>query len=193
MISDLQATEVSKSRPRFRYWEPFMAKYHIDSICEIGVRDGLNFRQLIKHGPKLAVAVDCWKDDGVIGHNDLCYVQEELDRQYETFKAEVAGKPFVKICRGYSFDVVKEFEDGMFDFIYIDADHTYEGVKRDLEDWWPKVKSGGIFCGHDYINKAHSSPRGPFRFGVAQAVDEFVKANNLNLFTAPLGVWGVVK
>jgi hypothetical protein len=171
-----------------------MSKHHLDIICEIGVRDGLNFKQLIKHNPKLAVAVDCWIDDGVIGRNDLCYTQDVLNKQYETFKLEMANKPFVDIRRGYSFDMVVGFPDEFFDFIYIDADHTYEGIKRDLIDWYPKVKVGGVFCGHDYTNKTHGSIRGPFKFGVARAVDEFVKDNNIKtFFTAPNLVWGIIK
>ena len=194
LIEDLCNTEVSQARPRVRFWQPFMEKYRFESICEIGVRDGLNFKQLIKHSPKLAVAVDCWIDDGFIGRNDLCYTQEVLDKQYETFKAEMADKPFVKIHRGYSFDVVKGFPDEFFDFIYIDADHTYEGVKCDLNDWYPKTKTGGVFCGHDYTNKTHGSIRGPFKFGVARAVDEFVKERGITtFFTAPNLVWGVLK
>ena len=35
------------------------------------------------------------------------------------------------------------------DFIFIDADHTYESVKKDIELWTPKVKHEGIILGHD--------------------------------------------
>ena len=38
-----------------------------------------------------------------------------------------------------------------FDFIYIDADHEYESVKKDIEAWIPRLRSGGIIAGHDYI------------------------------------------
>ena len=38
----------------------------------------------------------------------------------------------------------------MFDFIYIDADHSYEACKLDLESYWPKLKQGGIMMGDDY-------------------------------------------
>ena len=35
------------------------------------------------------------------------------------------------------------------DFVYIDGDHSYEAVKRDLEMWYPKIRKGGVLCGHD--------------------------------------------
>ena len=60
------------------------------------------------------------------------------------------------------------FPDEYFDFIYIDADHNYDAVKSDLEAWWPKLKRGGLFCGHDY------HMYGQINTDVKKAVDEFV-------------------
>ena len=51
------------------------------------------------------------------------------------------------------------------DFLIIDADHTYEGVKRDVEAWWPKVKTGGYVYFHDYIPLEENN-------GVKQAIEE---------------------
>jgi hypothetical protein len=171
-----------------------MKKYNLDTICEIGVRDGQNFRQMIKHNPKVAVAVDCWIDDGVLSRNDILCTQETLDKQYEAFKNEFGVKPFVKIHRAYSFDVAKEYPDEYFDLIYIDADHTYEGVKKDLNDWYPKLKHCGIFCGHDYARKVHDTAKGKLTFGVVEAVNEFVKLNNIKtFFRSSLSVWGIIK
>jgi|SRR5580765_3152820 len=50
------------------------------------------------------------------------------------------------------------------DYLYIDADHSYEGCKSDLELWWPHLREGGLIAGDDY-----SDPR----FGVTDAWDEF--------------------
>ena len=59
------------------------------------------------------------------------------------------------------------------DFLYVDADHGYEGCRADLEAWWPFVKPGGLVIGDDYDH-----PRYP---GVKQAWDEFEAENNLTL------------
>jgi hypothetical protein len=39
------------------------------------------------------------------------------------------------------------------DYVYIDADHSYKSVQEDLIAWYPKVKVGGLFAGHDWWNK----------------------------------------
>jgi len=189
-IKDLQNLDIQH---RQRIWKPYMEKYHCDTICEIGVRTGDNFYKMIEHSPRLAVAIDCWTDDGILGRNDVCLNQDELDTQYNAFKDSVADKPYVKIHRGYSFDAVKEFPDEYFDFIYIDADHTYEGCSRDIKDWWPKVKKGGVFCGHDYQGRSVRTKNGRITFGVKPAVKEFVKANHLHLFILQPIIWGIIK
>ena len=138
--------------------------------------------------------MDCWVDDEKLARNDCCFSQEILDKQYNDFKASVSDKPFVDIRRGYSFDVVKEFPDEYFDFIFIDADHTYEGCKGDILDWYPKVKKGGVLCGHDYVHRKVPTPKGTLVFGVVEAVDEWVVNNKIpNLFFLKPSTWGIIK
>ena len=60
------------------------------------------------------------------------------------------------------------------DFIYIDGDHSYEGVKIDLEQAHKFVKPDGVLCGHDFQME-----------GVENAVREYCKTNNYLLET-----WG---
>tara|TARA_B100000768_G_scaffold4770_1_gene5908 strand:- start:1896 stop:2570 length:675 start_codon:yes stop_codon:yes gene_type:complete len=55
------------------------------------------------------------------------------------------------MIRALSEEAIDLFEDNSLDFVYIDANHGYSYVKQDLELWWPKLKSGGIMSGHDFI------------------------------------------
>jgi len=83
------------------------------------------------------------------------------------------------------------FPDEHFDFVYIDADHSYEGVVRDMKAWWPKVKKGGLFCGDDYIPDdgdiwltiQGKEPVYAGKFGVRRAVNEFVAKNDLKVYS----------
>ena len=174
-------------------WKSFMEKYQCYNICEVGVRNGTNFDKMLLHNPMLAVAVDAWIDDGVIGNNDRGYEQKELNIQYETFKERMKDKPNVEIIRGYSSQVSRGFTNNFFDLVYIDANHTYEGCYQDILDWYPKVKSGGVLCGHDYSERHVKTRRGKIKFGVVEAVDKFAKDNGLEVLIIPPIVWGIIK
>lgn len=85
------------------------------------------------------------------------------------------------ILRMLSEEAVKLFQDGSLDFVYIDANHDYFAVKRDISLWFPKVRSGGIFSGHDYC---------ALHWGVPKAVDEFSAESGLNFELTELDqVW----
>lgn len=68
-----------------------------------------------------------------------------------------------------------------FDWIYLDGDHTYEHVAKELPIYWDLVRSGGLLCGHDYVVTGEHPSQPGFIYGVKQAVDEFVASNGLKL------------
>lgn len=49
-----------------------------------------------------------------------------------------------------SVEAAATYEDNSLDFVFIDADHTYDAVKSDILAWLPKIKINGIISGHDY-------------------------------------------
>lgn len=68
---------------------------------------------------------------------------------------------------------MQEFDDGYFDWVYIDGNHHYDFVKEDLELSRTKVKEGGIIAGDDYWWGKHEGQP------VKRAVEEFVTENGL--------------
>jgi|TARA_B100001094_G_C17831799_1_gene623571 predicted O-methyltransferase YrrM len=81
---------------------------------------------------------------------------------YEIFLHNMGNRKFTAIKKD-SIDASRDFEDEECDVVYIDMEHTYEAVKKDIEYWLPKVKPNGIIAGHDYYD---GFP------GVVRAVDE---------------------
>jgi SAM-dependent methyltransferase len=62
---------------------------------------------------------------------------------------KVANKyPNFVFIQEYSYNLIKHF-DKKFDYLFIDASHHYEDVKRDFEDWFAKLEKGGIVSLHD--------------------------------------------
>ncbi len=79
------------------------------------------------------------------------------------------------------------FQDGSCDFVFLDADHTLEGMRGELRAWWPKVKRGGMLAGHDWTTDFP---------GVGQAIQEFFPLDNSGLYTniqASRSSWMVTK
>lgn len=74
------------------------------------------------------------------------------------------------------------FPDKYFDYVYIDGEHSYEEVKKDLELWYPKVKVKGILAGHDY-NSLVAWP------GVTKAVKEFTERRSLTVIPCGDSDW----
>jgi predicted O-methyltransferase YrrM len=77
--------------------------------------------------------------------------------------------------RDFSQNIHEVFQDEYFDFIYIDANHSYEAVKSDLINYIPKVKTGGFIGGHDYRFPQFPKTDEPAFPGCVQAIDEIIK------------------
>lgn len=63
------------------------------------------------------------------------------------FKARVDSLIRIKQCD--SADAAKSFKDGSVRFVFVDADHEYDAVCRDIDAWLPKLTPDGLIAGHD--------------------------------------------
>lgn len=97
-----------------------------------------------------------------------------IDLDFSVLDPAVAQDARVQIHRGYSHQVLASFPDAHFDWIYIDADHSYTGAARDADAAAAKVKPGGFLVFNDF---AHIDP---FlgAYGVHRAVVDFAVARN---------------
>lgn len=98
------------------------------------------------------------------------------------------------ILRAESLRAVTLFRDLSLDFVYLDANHSYEAVRQDLFHWYPKIRRGGLLCGHDYFDAITDEEMNPIitndvsrkkltSYGVKSAVDEFVLRKDLHVVT----------
>jgi len=133
--------------------------------AEIGVFKGGFSRHIIdRTKPRLHHMIDPWS------------VWSESENHYEEvktkFAAEVAEGTAI-LHKDFSENIAKTINDRSLDWVYIDGDHSYEGAMKDLVNFAPKVKSGGLVLGHDYVDHILAESREPF--GVVRAVNDFVR------------------
>ncbi|RJP65600.1 MAG: hypothetical protein C4539_13170 [Ignavibacteriales bacterium] len=153
--------------------------------AEIGVQRG-DFSSVIRNSWKNGTIhlIDRWRqDDDYLDVANISY-REQLNN-YLYVVTRFSENYDVKIYRMDSVEATDHFPDEYFDWIYIDADHSYEGCKRDLKAWYPKLKKGGMFCGHDFLDG--TIPAGVF--GVKTAVEEFMKETDAQLFVTQEREW----
>ena len=81
----------------------------------------------------------------------------ELKRRLNEFPIEFPSIKFRHVNE-LSIEAASLFPDEYFDWIYIDALHTYEGVRDDIKYYWPKLQPGGLFSGHDFTSKIDKDP-----------------------------------
>jgi hypothetical protein len=142
-------------------------------ITEIGVLYGGFSEALLNiFKPKLLYLCDLYHMDPFI-----TYENGESQSHYEYINKKFINSP-VKLCKGNSFDILSNFSDNYFDYIYIDANHHYEFVKKDLEIAYNKIKSGGIIQLNDYTNYGVLCNA---EYGVFLAVNEFLAQNSNNV------------
>jgi hypothetical protein len=94
------------------------------------------------------------------------------DLQHARVVERFRDDPRVRVHRQYSYKAAGDFEDGSFDFVYLDGNHHYEFVLRDLHDFAAKLKPGGLLFGHDFFEDPFARKE---RYGVIDAVGTFVK------------------
>jgi len=159
---------------------------------EIGVLRGDYSKIILErwHGGQLYL-IDAWRHlDSYVDMNgqDDKYHYDCLIQTCENIKPWQNRAHIIRMDSAASANM---FPDEHFDFVYIDADHSYEGVVRDMKAWWPKVKKGGLFCGDDYIPDdgdiwltiQGKEPVYAGKFGVRRAVNEFVAKNDLKVYS----------
>jgi hypothetical protein len=105
--------------------------------------------------------IDTW--EGSVEHKGI----DNIDLLYYQFILNMKPlEKYYKPIRARSLEAASLFRDNSLDFVFIDASHEYEDVKKDIQTWLPKIKKGGVLAGHDYYLGYDYFP------GVKKAVNE---------------------
>lgn len=172
-------------RPQIRGWSsdihPFYRSIAAElpkpcRVAEIGVASGRSAiflaQELRRHGhdhTSRIYCVDSWGGSEITRLRELLRdaTDLELDLLYP--------------IRAESSRAADLFVEDSLDMVFVDADHSFEGCASDLCSWWPTLRVGGIFAGHDYSGADFP--------GVVKAVNEFAKAYDRKLSLPTRSVW----
>jgi hypothetical protein len=146
--------------------------------AEIGVDEGLNAESILETlSVERLYLIDPYNDflcGGLTFHQEgKAAIAERRLSRYGTRKSFIA----------HPAHEARLYVNEPLDFVYIDANHEYDYVKQDIEDWVPMLKEGGLLCGHDF---SADCP------GVIRAVIEFAVSSGLQLNTRANDWWIVI-
>jgi hypothetical protein len=145
------------------------------NCAEVGIGYGFHAKEILNMtnvdnlyliDPMKIYPNDAFVDD-VLNNGGFENLVEQITKHLDQYKNR-----YTWLRKNSTSVTSDEIPDESLDAIFIDADHSYEAVKNDLNFWWNKLKKGGHLLGDDY-NSCHP--------GTTKAVDEF--ALNMNLKT----------
>ena len=151
-------SEINKFSNYHGFYDWISERKDFKKFVEVGVWKGQGVTYLAN------ALIDKGRDDFEIIAVDLfedLWKYKDYETKYEGYKVKHIHRMFeyntrpvkdyiIKV-KGYSDKVAEKYEDGSFDFVFIDADHEQEQVRKDILAWLPKVRKGGIISGHDYV------------------------------------------
>jgi len=154
---------------------------------EVGVFKGLNAKKFLD-GMNIEHAwlVDCWghfeNEPQTVSNHNIDKDPDFWKRTYEEVQALFQTYSNVTIVKAWSEEAVDIVPNDL-DFVYLDADHTYDASLKDIELWFPKIKTGGWLMGDDYMWD-----------GTHRAVNEFVEKHNYILHSGSKNTqWWFIK
>ena len=131
---------------------------HPHNVLEIGVRHGGT--SALWHGLSTGIVVGVdWTEQDSLGKSGTWNRHVELIRTYPRFKS-VLGDSHLQ-------STINDVDGGRsFDFIFLDGDHSYEGVKADFINYRPLLSTGGCIAFHDivYTETTRRAKQGVNRF-----------------------------
>lgn len=136
--------------------------------AEIGVFTGATSARLLARSDLSLWMVDSWQPFMVDGSVLIASQADQQRNYHEALRATDFAAERRFVVGHASLEAAKIIDDASLDFVFIDGDHSHRAVSADIRAWVPKVKPGGLLCGHDYAN-----PEYGFGREVQRAVDDY--------------------
>jgi hypothetical protein len=202
-------TKIQKNRVELI--KEICSNFYNGSGVEVGTFKGEFSKEILGSWSGKLYMVDVWRDLSEEYQDCSNHKFFETNLYDETIKNVNEFGDRAIMIRTTSESASHIFSNDSLDFVYIDANHSYDFVKQDIKLWYPKIKKGGYILGHDYLDiEWYKDPNfaengkdkhiwnGTFYhglFGVNPAVDEFCDnfGYNLTITSEWFGTWMIKK
>ena len=165
--------------------------FNFKIIAEVGVAFGGHLEKILSTtNIEQAYAIDPYilfdSSTDSFAYQGVNYNQQDYDELFLFTKERLENiNKKITFFRDTSINASIKIKDDYLDIVFIDAEHTFDALKKDLEIWESKVKTGGIISGHDYNH-------GNFP-DVKKVIDAWVIEKNYELNVERGYVWWVIK
>ncbi len=192
MRTEMEGLPVCQPHNRHWFWHGEqilqLLDVHRPKVCvELGTWKGCSaiaVARLVRNWGGSVTCVDVWEQENVMGDFVPVTIGECVRN---LVGAGVSAN--VRLLPARSLEAAKQWR-GLIDYLYVDAGHSFEDCRQDLEAWWPHVRIGGLVAGDDY---------GDPRCGVTEAWDafeaecgqQFVRPAPLEAGMGTKLIWGV--
>ncbi len=130
-----------------RIQKPFKRMLEVGSW--LGNGSTKTFIEELSGGRGVLYCVDTWKGNSNVTRHQAIVSEYDVFATFLWNVSVAKGENTVKPLLMSSKDAAEVMADDSFDLIFIDGDHSYTATKMDIEMWSPKIRKGGILCGHD--------------------------------------------
>jgi predicted O-methyltransferase YrrM len=135
----------------------YITKIKVNIVLEIGTANGGTFFLFSRIANRSAelLSIDCYPSSNCRGYPDY---------KIPLYRSFACSNQKVHLLRANSHDpktlesIKRILEGKKIDLIFIDGDHSYDGVKKDFKMYFPLVREGGIIAFHDIAPRPKESP-----------------------------------
>ena len=183
----MNVTKVLTHRDALAYW--LNDNQLVGEGAEIGSAQGQFAAKIMSvwKGKKLYM-VDPWNvqttQEYPEKHNHI-----DFDHWYSCCQAMAENDNRIQLMKMMSVEAVSRIRNMSLDWVYIDANHAYGHVLEDLDLWYPKVKVGGLFGGHDF----YTNTKDGNWCEVDSAVERWTRERNITFTVTPCTSWWSIK
>lgn len=138
---------------------------------EIGVAEANFSVDLLNSGIEKLYSIDAWRTLPQTG--DGGFPADFHEKNYKTAieRLSAFGERSI-VFRGLSTEMAKEIPDNSLGLVYLDGDHSENGIRADKESFWSKLVPGGVLATHDWEDPG---------YGTKKVFTEFEEQNGLTI------------